>query len=129
MPTNAVATRSGTYGWLAWLTFVLVLFWLTILVVVPTIKRHLDERGLAYPGITKLTVEITVSIANYAPVLIPVSCVMVLGGVVLGRHIQPTPPMGMRFGQIATAVLFGAIVAIIVGMAWVVPKFVQGLSK
>lgn len=57
-------------------------------------KMHLNERGLAYPGITKLTVEITVSIANYAPVLIPVSCVMVLGGVVLGRHIQPTPPRG-----------------------------------
>jgi hypothetical protein len=129
MPTKTVVTRSGTCIWLAWLAFVLVLFWLTIFVMVPTIKRHLDERGLAYPGITKLTLDFTISIANSALVLIPVSCLMVLGGVVLGRHVQPTPPMGMRFGQIATAVLFGAIVAILIGMGWVVPGLVRGLSK
>ena len=129
MSTKAVATRSGTYVWLAWLTFVLSLFWLTIFVLVQTIKRHLDERCIACPGITRRTVEVTARITDIAPVLIPVSCLMVLGGVVLGRHIHPTLPMGMRFGQIATAVLFGAIVLILVGMMWVVPTLVIGMSK
>ena len=127
--SHAVPSLRSTGIWLVVLTSLLVLFWLVILVMVPAQKKQYDLYGLQIPATTMLAIRITSLVRDFWLVLLPMSVLTVLSGVVLGRHVIPSPRIGTMFAALVAVAILGSIGIVMICLAIPAMKLAEGLSK
>ena len=125
-------SRYRLLGTAVWLT---VLFALKMVLVValvgfvPPAKRTFDEYGLKLPPLMQAVVPVSDVYAEHWSWLVPVGLIVILAGVVLGRHVFSRPWPGTLFA-IACLLLLVAVVLLTanaVQLSYL--KLEEGLSK
>lgn len=101
-------TRAGTLFWVAVLTVLLHTSWFVLLFALPMQKKRFDGHGLQLPQLTKEIFNLATPIWEYCDILVPVSVMILWGGLILGRHLAPNPRIGNVFAIFALLILLSS---------------------
>jgi type II secretory pathway component PulF len=119
----------GTLVWLAVLVSLHVTRGVLLLLVVPGFKKTYDEYNLQLPAATKWLVMLSNWWCKSWYYAGPLSLLLMVGGVMLGRHVFRRTSPGNVFAAVYLFVLVGTMLFAAVGLVMPQLKLVEGLSK
>lgn len=100
-----------------------------MVLVVPATKRKFDDYGLALGGLTRAVLQIGDLYSRFCFVLAPLLLLLMVGGVIAGRHLFRTPRPGNVFAAVCLFLLVGSIVVTAGGLLTTTVALAEGLSK
>lgn len=119
----------GTAVWLVVLFALKMVLVLALVGFVPPAKRTFDENGLKLPPLMQAVVPVSDTYTEHWSWLAPLGLLVIVAGVVLGRHAFPHRWPGTLFAVVCLLVLVaaGLLVANAVQLSYL--KLEEGLSK
>lgn len=97
--------------------------------IVPGFRRTFDEFGVQLPWATRLVIGVSEWHAAYWYFVEPLKLLVLIGGVLAGRHLFDTTWRGNVFGAVCLFLLAGALVFTIAGIALPYSALVEGMAK
>ena len=122
-------TRAGTLFWLAILTVLLHTSWFVLLFAIPVQKKRFDERGVILPVVTKEVISLSMQVWEYRDIVVPLSVVLLWGGLILTRHVVPNPRVGILFTLLALMALLGSTAILLLCWGMAVLKYAEVTSR
>lgn len=86
MSTPSPLHQRSTAFWLVVLLLGQILFWVTVLAIVPHFMKKFDEYGLQLPYLTKKVLSLSLLLGDYWFIVMPITTSLLVGGVFIGRY-------------------------------------------
>ncbi len=118
-----------TLVWLAVLVALRVTRWSLLVLVVPRFKKTFDEYNLQLPAVAKWVIMLSDWWCKYWYFAGPLSLLLMVGGVILGRHAFRRTWPGNVFAAVYLFVLVAALLVTAVGLVLPQLKLMEGVSK
>lgn len=119
----------GTAVWVSVLMALKMVLVVALVGLVPPAKRTFAEYGLKLPPLMQAIVPVSDVYAEHWSWLVPVGLLVILAGVVLGRHIFRHPWPGTLFAVVCLILLGAAVLLTLNAVQLSYLKLEEGLTK